>query len=75
MLFPKIDEITLVDVPENPRLEGLSGGAAVIWDSEKDRPIVIGIYYGVADSDILGITWRRLHQVVRPPSEVRALRE
>lgn len=68
--FPKIDEIILVEVPGKPRLKGMSGGAAVIWDTERDRPIVIGIYRGVADSELLGMTWRRLHEVVRLPKEI-----
>ncbi len=72
---PRIDEIVWIDIPGKPHLKGMSGGAAVIWDTENDRPIVVGIYRGVADAEAFGITWRRLHEVIRLPRDALTLSE
>ena len=68
--FPVVHEVIWVEAPTEHVLKGMSGGAAVIWDTSKDRPIVIGIYRGMAELEAFGTIWRGVHTVVRLPEEI-----
>lgn len=54
--------------------DGMSGGAAVVWDTEAQRLVVVGIYRGMFQWSFLGLPLKGVETVVRPklPPEVSA---
>jgi hypothetical protein len=67
LLISVPDEIICVEHSSSEVLAGMSGGAAVVWDAERGRAVVVGLYRGMRQLDGLGRTWAGVHTVRRIP--------
>ncbi|MHC4217867.1 MAG: serine protease family protein [Planctomycetota bacterium] len=61
------DEIICVDTAAGGSLEGMSGGAAVVWNADTHRVTIVGLYRGMRQLEGLGRVWSEVHTVRRLP--------
>jgi hypothetical protein len=61
------EEIICVKTSANEVLEGMSGGAAVVWNADTRLAVIVGLYRGMRQLKGFGRVWAGAHTVRRLP--------